>query len=377
MATFITGTTFTTNQQVTATSLNNVVNNATFASGAVTSGGGLSISSGGASLFVTDGGIVASKLGSDSVTTVKIMDANVTPAKLSAGAPTWSSSTVTIPSSLDFSAISTTATAGTYGRSGNTVTITMSGHNMTDGMVADLTFVAGTGGAATSGSYPITFISNTQFSIIDSTSGTITGSPACSRTAYYGNSTVRGSQTVAGNLSVTGNASVTGSLNIGGSTVRILTRGTVQNTTSGTSIDFTSIPSWVKRVTLILNGLSTNGTSMILFRLGTGGTPVTSGYTAAASNVGSNDNTSSSSDSTAGVPISGYAITVGATFYGNVVFTNISGNTWLCSGVVTGGTSVVMLAGSIALGGVLDILRITTAGGTAAFDAGSANILYE
>jgi hypothetical protein len=155
-----------------------------------------------------------------------------------------------------------------------------------------------------------------------------------------------------------------------------LTRGTAVNV-SGTSVDFTSIPSWVKRITVVLSGVSTNGSSMILFRLGTGGTPATSGYTGAASTVGENDNSSSSSSSTAGVPISGYSIAAGSTFWGNVIFTNVSGNAWSCSGVVTGGSTATMLAGSITLGGVLNILRITTAGGTAAFDAGTVNIMYE
>ena len=38
----------------------------------------------------------------------------------------------------------------------------------------------------------------------------------------------------------------------------VLTNGTTQASTSGTSIDFTSIPSWVKRVTILFNGTSTN-----------------------------------------------------------------------------------------------------------------------
>ena len=375
MAILSKGTTFNTGDQVTAAKLNSLVDSATFASGAVASGGGLSVSTGGASLFISDLGVTEAKLAASSVTTTKIQDATITPAKLSTYAPTWSSTATTIANSLDFASI-TTSTSGNYGRSGTTVTISMTAHGMATGMIAALTFNAGTGGTATAGSYLVTVSDANTFTITDSASGTITGSPTCSRTSYYGNSTIRGSETIDGNLSVAGSASITGTLSLGGSTVRLLTRGTAVSA-SGTSVDFTSIPSWVKRVTLILNGVSTNGTSMILFRLGTGGTPATSGYTGAASNVGSNDNTSSSSNSTAGVPISGYDITVGSTFYGNVVFTNISGNTWLCSGVVTGGTSVGMLAGSIALGGVLDILRITTAGGTAAFDAGTINIMYE
>ena len=39
--------------------------------------------------------------------------------------------------------------------------------------------------------------------------------------------------------------------------VGVLTSGTAQASTSGTSIDFTSIPSWVKRITVMFDGVST------------------------------------------------------------------------------------------------------------------------
>ena len=39
------------------------------------------------------------------------------------------------------------------------------------------------------------------------------------------------------------------------------TLATAQASTSGTSIDFTGLPSWAKRITVIFSGLSTNGTS--------------------------------------------------------------------------------------------------------------------
>jgi hypothetical protein len=368
-----TGNTFLTGNQVTATTLNNAVNLAEFDTNAYD---GVTIGKDGSgSLYVLDSGIVAAKLASNSVTTVKITDANVTPAKLSAGAPSWSSTATTIANSLDFASI-TTSTTGNYGRSGTTVTISMTAHGMATGMIAALTFSSGTGGTATLGTYLVTVSDANTFTITDSASGTITGSPSCSRTSYYGNSRVRGSETIDGNLSVGKDVSVTGSLSLGGSTVRLLTSGTAVSA-SGTAVDFTSIPSWVKRITVVLSGVSTNGSSMILFRLGTSGTPAVSGYTGAASTIGSNDNSSSSSSSTAGVPISGYDIGAGSAFWGNVIFTNVSGNAWSCSGVVTGGTTATMLAGSITLGGVLNILRITTAGGTAAFDAGTVNIMYE
>lgn len=77
-----------------------------------------------------------------------------------------------------------TQASGTYGRSGNTVTITMTGHGMTSGFRAVLTFSAGTGGTATSGTYVVTVTDANTFTIQDTISGTITGSPAVTRTAY-------------------------------------------------------------------------------------------------------------------------------------------------------------------------------------------------
>jgi len=63
---------------------------------------------------------------------------------------------------------------------------------------------------------------------------------------------------------------------------RPLTLGTAVNTTSGTSIDLTSIPSWVKRITVMLNGVSTNGASIPQIQLGAGSVDTT-GYNATAS----------------------------------------------------------------------------------------------
>ena len=41
------------------------------------------------------------------------------------------------------------------------------------------------------------------------------------------------------------------------------TAGTFVATTSGTFVDFTGIPSWVKRITVMFNGFSTSGTSAL------------------------------------------------------------------------------------------------------------------
>ena len=156
----------------------------------------------------------------------------------------------------------------------------------------------------------------------------------------------------------------------------VITQGTAIASTSGTTIDFGSLPSWIKRITLMFSGVSLSGTAHLLLQIGTGGTPTTSGYVS-----------SSLSIATAGAP--NITSTAGYVFYdgnatealsGNIIISNITSNTWVASGNLAstaGQVCVVVGAGTIALGGVLDILRITTSNGTDTFDAGSINILYE
>jgi hypothetical protein len=158
--------------------------------------------------------------------------------------------------------------------------------------------------------------------------------------------------------------------------VGVLTSGTAVASTSGTSIDFTSIPSWVKRVTVMFNGISTNGTSIIQFQLGAGSF-TTSGYAGAGGNFNNSNNTGVANGSTGFYMLNaGNATNV---YYGQAIFTTLGSNIWIVSGVygVSTATNVVVFGGGITLGGTLDRVRITTVNGTDTFDAGSINILYE
>lgn len=74
--------------------------------------------------------------------------------------------------------------SGTYGRTGTTVTVSMTAHGMTTGQIANLTFAAGTGGTATSGHYSVTVIDANSFTITDTASGTISGSPSVTRNIH-------------------------------------------------------------------------------------------------------------------------------------------------------------------------------------------------
>ena len=155
-----------------------------------------------------------------------------------------------------------------------------------------------------------------------------------------------------------------------------ITQGTAVASTSGTSIDFTSIPSWVKRITFMFQGLSTNGTSAVLIRLGTSGGFVTTGYLSSASAYTSA--TPSVSSSTAGFLLepSPAAVSVNN---GMMIITNITGNSWveIFSCGYSDNTYVGNGGGSIALASALTQIRLTTVNGTDAFDAGTVNILYE
>jgi hypothetical protein len=68
--------------------------------------------------------------------------------------------------------------AGTYGRSTTTVTVTMADHGLTTGDRVWLVFAAGTGGTATTNVYSVTVSNSSTFTVTDSATGNITGSPA-------------------------------------------------------------------------------------------------------------------------------------------------------------------------------------------------------
>jgi hypothetical protein len=159
----------------------------------------------------------------------------------------------------------------------------------------------------------------------------------------------------------------------------VVTSGTAVASTSGTSIDFTSIPSWAKRLTVMFNAVSTSGSSSYQIQLGTGSTPTTTGYSSTACRVYTPGGPTTSTATTGFIiPYDNAAFTPS----GSVVFTLLTGNTWIGQGTVgtpSNGvvTMVIITTGTIALGGSLGMVRITTVNGTDTFDAGSINILYE
>jgi len=158
----------------------------------------------------------------------------------------------------------------------------------------------------------------------------------------------------------------------------VLTSRTSQSAT-GTAVDFTSIPSWVKRITIMLSGVSTNGTARLLAEVGTSSGIVATGY------LGSADlwnNSPVASLVTQGLGI-GNQNSAAYIYHAVCKFTNITGNTWVGEVVGSLSNTGILILGSttIALSGTLDRVRITNGNGTTtgidAFDAGTINILYE
>jgi hypothetical protein len=153
-----------------------------------------------------------------------------------------------------------------------------------------------------------------------------------------------------------------------------LKSGTAVASTSGTSIDFTGLPSWVKRITVMFKGVSTNGSSAVIVQLGISSGVETTGYSGSVDFV--EDNAAGTTFST------GFAIdkSLGASDLrtGHMTICLFGSNNWNETSVVSNTlTGLLLGAGDKTLSGTLDRVRITTVGGTDAFDAGSINILYE
>jgi hypothetical protein len=155
-----------------------------------------------------------------------------------------------------------------------------------------------------------------------------------------------------------------------------LVSGTSQASTSGTSIDFTGIPSWVKRITVMFAGVSTSGTSNLLVQVGSGSVSAT-GYLSSVVSINAG---AGQAGSTIGIIITN-ALPAANTFNGAIILSLLGSNTWVANGNANYNQAVGAIYGyggiTPALGGALDRVRLTATNGTDTFDAGSINILYE
>lgn len=149
---------------------------------------------------------------------------------------------------------------------------------------------------------------------------------------------------------------------------------TLTATASGTGVEFTSIPSWVKKITVMMHGTSTNGSSNLRFQIGPSGGVETSGYLS-----------SSAIGTTYGLDAGGFSLTSNITSasissgIATFVLTDSATNLWAYSANLgySNAAGASYAGGSKALAGTLSRLKLTTVNGADTFDAGSINILWE
>jgi hypothetical protein len=157
----------------------------------------------------------------------------------------------------------------------------------------------------------------------------------------------------------------------------LLTSGTAVASTSTSQITFALIPSWVKRITVMFNAVSTSGTSPILIQVGSVTLSV-SGYYSASSFSGTAGGYLSATTGFLIEPTN--SATAANQRFGAIILTLIGSNTWIANGNVastSGPTSNSCSGVSPVLAGALNRIDIVPSNGTDTFDAGSINIMYE
>jgi hypothetical protein len=149
----------------------------------------------------------------------------------------------------------------------------------------------------------------------------------------------------------------------------------VKTPTTATNL-VTGIPTWAKRVTVVLNGMSTNGSSGFALTLGASAGLEATGYTAMSTSVSGGGAVTPTSSTSAFVSDNGGAT---GTSFGKVEFFLNSANAWVCSGhlhrITT--SSFSLLGGSKTLAGALDRIQFSAVNGTDVFDAGSYEVIWE
>jgi hypothetical protein len=150
-----------------------------------------------------------------------------------------------------------------------------------------------------------------------------------------------------------------------------ITRMTSQGAASTSFVTFTSIPSWVRRITLCFDSISTGSAVNVLVRLGDSGGLETTGYVSGSSRLGASSLASTTSTS-------GFLLNSGNAGYslsGVITIANTNGNVWTASGSVSYTDGTITTAGYKELSATLTSVSILPVSGT--FDAGNLNIIYD
>jgi hypothetical protein len=197
-------------------------------------------------------------------------------------------------------------------------------------------------------------------------SGDTSGSVTIAAPAVAGSTT----QTL---INVTGTLApvVSGTVNAGGT-------NPFPSSAGPATVDFTNIPNWVKRITVMFSAVSTSGSSIPQIQLGDAGGVELTNYLAMVSNIQTTSNTTRGVTATSGF-ILVHAGGLSNVLNGAISFSLLASNTWVVSGNLyeSNGNGLNSVSGAKALSDTLTTVRITTVNGTDLFDAGSINILYE
>ena len=143
---------------------------------------------------------------------------------------------------------------------------------------------------------------------------------------------------------------------------------------SGTAVDFVGIPEGVKRITVMFNGVSTNGSSPPMVQLGSG-TYIDSGYNGSVHG--------GSSTFTGVLHTNGFRLDsftgVSNTRNGSAILSYVGNNRWAIASSMSLSdvAASAVSSGTVLLTGTLDRLRIINQNGTDQFDAGTINISWE
>jgi hypothetical protein len=156
--------------------------------------------------------------------------------------------------------------------------------------------------------------------------------------------------------------------------VGVITNGALQSV-PGAGLTVGSIPAGVRRITVVLNGVSNDGSGTSLLRLGTSGGLITSGY---ASDYGRSVHGSTCyvGHNTTGILLSNNSAAEAVYGVAEFVLADAATNLWFCSfqGFASS-TAILNSFGFIALSGPVTQLALLPFSGT--FDAGSMSVSWE
>ena len=149
------------------------------------------------------------------------------------------------------------------------------------------------------------------------------------------------------------------------------------NGLSNTFIDFTDIPTWAKRITVMFDRIRLDGTTSLLIQLGDPGGIEDTGYRGSGARI-------TAAAVTAATFTEGFGfnnLLLNNRFSGSTAITNLSGDTWTASGTLGAdiGTEFMCLTSGckVLSGGPLDTIRVASFNGTSAFDSGSISVAYD